>query len=312
MTARTSTCTQLRVVLDASSPRGVLAAEVLAAEAGLTLAEAARRLSDAPCDLSAGLSAGRARRLVRSLSLFGLRTHVEPVDGPRQRPALRFDLALQWVCPTESRAVIDTLAAELGRPSETVAQDFSSPTGLLVEGLDWSAVSVWRQTVQRVRGLRLVVSDPQAALYDLLPSRDEADSLQAVALLVHLRRLGIAPCPLTGAVGAGLDHVMRDHVRRRFPQAGFMPVNRDFQRFDLLLTGVSGLDAGEIEGFLRTRGGLGRALDRNPDASTGPSDPLRIECALGRADALAFQSDYAAIGIETRLRLVWPHAARMS
>ena len=310
MTARISTCTKLRVVLDAASPRGLLAAEVLAAEAGLSLSEAVARLSDAPCELSAGTDPETAGRLVRSLRLFGLRVRTEPADAPRQRSVVRFDLSLQWARPPEAcRAGVEAVAARLGRPVEAVAEGLSSPAGLMLPGLDWAAVGAWRQMLRGVPGLRLVVSDPEAALYDLLPSGRAADSLQAVALLLHLRRLGIAPCPVTGAVGGGLDHVMRDHVMGRFPQSGFAPVNRDFQRFDLLLTGVSGLDADDLDGFLRARGGLGSTREAEDDSA---ADPLRIECALGRTDALAFQSDYAAIGIETRLRLVWPHAARMS
>lgn len=308
MTARISTCTQMRVVLDAASPRGLLAAEVLAAETGLTLAEAAARLTDAPCELHPAIAPEAARRLVRGLSLFGLRVRAEPADGPRQRPAIRFDLALQQARPDPCPRAVGLIAARLQRLPEEVAKDLALPTGLILERLDWASVTVWRQMLGDRTGLRLVVSDPQAATYDLLPSGGPADSLQAVALLLHLRRLGLGPCPLTGAVGAALDHVMRDHVMGRFPRSGFVPVNRDFQRFDLYLTGANGLDAQELDGFLRARAGFGGG----PARAGEPPDPLRIECALGRCDALAFQSDYAAIGIETRLRLVWPYAARMS
>jgi hypothetical protein len=310
MTAKISTCTKLRVVLDAAPPRGVLAAAVLAAEARLPLDEAVVRLSDAPGELTSGIEPAAAHRLVLTLRLFGLRVRAEPADGPRQSTSVRFDLALQWSRAEACPAGIEVVAERLGCPLDVAAEGLASPSGLILSGQDWAAVCGWRQALRRVSGLRLVVSDPQAALYDLLPLGQRADSAQAVALLLHLRRLGIAQCPMTGAVGTGLDLAMRDHVLRRFPRAGFVAVNQDFQRFDLLLTGVTGLDAGDLDGFLRTRGGLGRRTDGT--VRDGTADPLRIECALGRTDALAFQSDYAAIGIDTRLRLVWPHAARMS
>jgi len=312
MTARISTCTQMRVVLDAASPRGQLAAEVLAAETGLTLSEATARLADAPSELSPTLEPEVARRLVLALALFGLRVRAEPADRPHQRLSVRFDLALQRARPDPCPRAIGLVAAKLQRLPEEVAESFALPTGLILEGLDWSSVCAWRQMLGDRTGLRIVVSDPLAAVYDLLPARGPADSLQAVALLLHLRRLGLGPCALTGAVGAGLDHVLRNHVMRRFPKAGFVPVNRDFQRFDLLLTGATGLDAKELDDFLRARSGIGGTQAKGPALGGGLPDPLRIECALSRADALAFQSDYAAIGIETRLRLVWSHAVRMS
>lgn len=298
----------MRVVLDAASPRGLLAAGVLAAETGTTLADATARLAEAPCELLPATTPEAARRLVRTLGLFGLRVRAEPAEGPRQRPAVRFDLALQQARQAPCPLAISRVAAQLHRTPGEVAEALALPTGLILEGVDWASVCVWRETLGNRTGLRLVISDPQAATYDLLPSGGPANSLQAVALLLHLRRLGLGPCLQTGAVGAGLDQVLRDHVMGRFPQSGFVAVNRDFQRFDLLLTGVTGLDAQDLEGFLRARAGIGSA----PACTEEPPDPLRIECALGRADALAFQSDYAAIGIETRLRLVWPHAARMS
>lgn len=308
MTARISTCTKMRVVLDAASPRGMLAAEVLAAATGLTLEEATSRLAEAPGELAPALGVEKARKLVRMLSLFGLRVRAEPADGSRSRAALHFDLALQQAASERCPRAIGLVAARLARLPSAVEAELAQPAGLVLEGLDWAAVCAWRQVLGHRTGLRLVVSDPQAAQYDLLPSGKPADALQAGMLLSHLRRLGLGPCALTGAVGAGLDHRMRDHVMRRFPRAGFVPVNRDFQRYDLLLTGATGLDAHDLEGFLRARGGIASA----PACAGDPPAPLRIECALGRADALAFQSDYAAIGIETRLRLVWPHAARMS
>lgn len=312
MPAKISTCTNLRVVLDAAAPRGVLAAGVIAAQLGVSRAEAAARLSDAPGVLCPAADPETALRLVRTLSLFGLRVRAEAADRPPQRLAPRFDLALQRARPDGCRIEVAVVAERLGRPVRSVEEGLASPAGLILAGLDWTAVGTWRQALRAIPGLRLVVSDPGAALFDLLPSGEAAEGSHAVSLLVHLRRLGIGPCTLTGAVGAELDHAMAAHVMRRFPRAGFAPVNRDFQRFDLLLTGISGHDASDIDGFLRTRGGLCGAAPNADAAQTSADDPLRIECALGRADALAFQSDYAAIGIETRLRLVWPHAARMS
>jgi hypothetical protein len=56
----------------------------------------------------------------------------------------------------------------------------------------------------------------------------------------------------------------------------------------------------ELACFLAAR----TALPPNAFARPGGLAGLQIEGALSRADALAFQADYAAIGLDTRLRLV--------
>jgi hypothetical protein len=78
-------------------------------------------------------------------------------------------------------------------------------------------------------------------------------------------------------------------------------LNRDFQRFDLILAGAPGIERRELADFLAARSSLPPQAFARGEAQAG----LRLECGLTRADALAFQADYAAIGIETRPHLVF-------
>jgi hypothetical protein len=290
----------LRLILAASAPQAVLAAGAVAPLLGLAAAAVASRLAEAPGEL-ARLPCGPARRAAALLACFGLRVRLEPAIGPA-RPAdpPRFDLALQPRRSGSAEDCVRPLALALGLCAEAVRCGLAGPEGLVLRGLDWPQVAEWRRRFAGLAPLRLTVSDPAGATFDLLPQGRPGDPAQALALPRHLRRLGIGPCPVTGAVGAGLDQTLRDHVLARFPRAGVIAVNRDFQRFDLVLADPPACLPEEIARFLAIRG---RPVIAE---SAGDTQPMRLECALPRADALAFQADYAAIGLPTRLQPVAP------
>ena len=304
MAAGTTSDRTMRVVLDAPGPQAALAADVLARAAGMTVAAARLRLAQTGAALAV-LPAPAAGTLVPMLRVLGLTVRTEPLDAGRRCPGGRLDLALQWARPGDGAMPVRAMAVALGRAPEAVAAGLASPSGLVLAGLHRAGVEPMRDRLRAIPALRLVVSDPASAVFDLL-SRPGAPP--GPALVRDLARLGLARCRLTGALAAGLDRAMRDHILRRHPGEPVIAVNRDFQRFDLVLTGARGLSAAELDGFLRTRAGAAPGCG----AGVGAQARRCVERALARADALAFQSDYAAIGIDTEARLVWPEAARMS
>lgn len=306
MPAKVGSDDLVRLVLLAPAPNGLLVAETVARMLDLPLAEAAAKLSEAPADLHGPMAPDKASRLALMLRLFGLRVRLELARAVMPHPVARFDLAVQCVRPDAMPGVAADLAPHLDGGARSVARALAQPEGLVMRGLDCGRLGAWRDRLRGVAALRLVVSDPESALYDLLPWGRPAQPRQAEALALHLRRLGLARCMMTGAKAGGLDRALRDHVLSRFPGGGMIAMNRDFQRFDLELVAAQGLSQGELEGFLTARGGLPRPRC----GAAPPALPLRIECALSRADALAFQTDYAAIGLETRARLVWPQERR--
>ena len=286
------------VVLQAPSPQMALAADTVARCLRIPVAEALARLAEAPTCLAEGLPVGRARRLGTLLRLLGLRVAILAGDAPLADVPHGFEVALQAGGP-EARLTLATLVAALVAAPGTVILD--TPSCAVIDGLDWPTVSALRRRIKGVPGLRLLVSDPGQASYDLIPFGRPADPDSARGLGRHLQRLGLARCALTGAVGADLDATMRRLVLARFPQAGVIALNRDFQRFDLELIGTPDPRRRELADFLSARTSL------PPSAFVGQEAraDLRIECGLTRADTLAFQADYAAIGIETRPRLVF-------
>jgi hypothetical protein len=290
--------TRCTVVLLAPSQQGFLAADTVAETLRIPQAEALVRLAEAPARLAEDLPVGRARRLGTMLRLLGLRVAVQPADAPMVELVQRYEVALLADRPEARACLADRLAGIVPATGTTAT---ALPDCAVVEGLDWSAVTALRRRIRGVVGLRLLVSDPEQAIYDLLPQGRPTDPDSARALGRYLQRLGLARCALTGAVAAGLDAAMRRLVMARFPQAGVVALNRDFQRFDLILAGAPGIERRELADFLAARSSLPPQAFARGEAQAG----LRLECGLTRADALAFQADYAAIGIETRPRLVF-------
>ncbi|MGQ0564873.1 MAG: hypothetical protein ACT4OK_07350 [Gemmobacter sp.] len=291
---------KLTMLLQTTSPQMALAAETVAQCLHIPLSEALARLSEVPGRLAVDLSAARARRLGMLLRLLGVQVTMQ--SGDDEQPH-RFEVALQ-AGNREGRAALTALVADLRRAECAISLDLAAC--VVIEGLDWPAVSAMRRRIKGVAGLRVLVSDPDQASYDLIPLGRPADPDSARDLARHLQRLGLARCALTGAVGADLDAPMRHLVLARFPQAGVVALNRDFQRFDLILTGAPDPSRRELADFLSTRTSLPHAAFASGNSHAG----LRIECSLTRADTLAFQADYAAIGIETRPQLVFTGEGR--
>lgn len=300
MTMRLSMTTDHVLALMAPAARADLAAPVLARSLGIAAGDAAGRLARGPGTLATGLSRTRASRAATMLGLLGLRVRVAEGGADVEPETVLFDVALQVADAGLRAGVAVRLARWLDMAPDAVVAGLGRPGGIVVTALDWTAVNGWRRRVRGMCGLQLLVSDPAGATFDLLPWDRPANPARLAPLLRFLRRLGLATCPLTGAVAAGIDRVMVRTVLRRFPDCGLVALNRDFQRFDLVLAGTPMPVRHELASFLAARTALPPQAFARPDRVAG----LRIECSLCRADALAFQTDYAAIGLETRLRLV--------
>lgn len=277
-----------------------LAKALLARHLDLPLPEAARRL--ALGDLTDPLPPARARHLAARLRAGGLDVRARPASqGPRR------DVALIPAPDAVPQVLAERLAARLDRRAAGIAADLVRPGGLVLDGLDPDSAADWLAAARRIPGLTAALSDPDRATYDLIAWGEPARAPVVVSVLRHLRVLGLDRCALTGAPGAGLDAVLRDHVLRRFPASGLIAVDRAFQRFDLMLIRAPGLSVRDLAGFLGPRAALApEAFD-----GFGPDRPLTIDRGIARDAALRFQADYAAIGIETRLRLTQQRADRV-
>jgi hypothetical protein len=299
MTAPITSQNRARLAILTPGIRAALAAEVVASHLGITKDEATARILRGPGILADQIDPDAARKLAVMLHLLGVKAQVEECAATTDHVA-RFDVALQVMSCGARPAVLAALATTLGRPPEEVALHLAAPAGLVQSGLDWDRISLWRRAMPRLAGLRMVISDPETARYDLIPVGPPADPAEPATLVRSLARLGLARCAVTGALACDLDRALCDHLLRRHRASGVAAINRDFQRFDLLLIGCDGLSLAEMADFLVTR----TALPRAALVGSGPSAPLTIEQGLTRGQALSFHTEYAAIGLQTRLRMV--------
>lgn len=235
-----------------------------------------------------------ARRLRGFLMAMGLRVadcHPDTAD--------RFDLCLHPKPGTELAplvAVLMPVLKEIGPRTETALRDgLAAPDGLILPLLSAPVADRLLRRLRRIRQISVVQSCSSDAVHDLF-----APSVALAGLSAHLRLLGYGEDPVTGAMAAGIDRDIARHLMRRFPQARV--IDRAFQRFDLLLTGINTPVGEDIADFLTSRVGLGR--DRFGLVSA--EVPLRLETGLLRSSALRFRQDYAAIGLPTTLALTNP------
>lgn len=192
------------------------------------------------------------------------------------------------------------LAAVLRRDAPALAEGLQGPVGLVLQGLDDPAPL--RARLERMAGLRVLLARPAGARFDLLPWTPPADPASLPGLRRLLDRLGHRRCPVTGALARDILRAERDAVLRRFPGAGLVAACRDFQLFDLVLAGMDGISPAEAADFLAVRSDIPRSALRPGRVAAD----LVVDRALPRARALAFQRDYAAIGLRTLMRPVIP------
>ncbi len=299
MPAPTTSQDRARLTILAAGTQAILAAEMVADQLQMTRSEAAARILRGPGVLADHLDRQIAGRIAAMLRVMGVRTRVDRSDCPVETVE-RFDIVLQEMPCGAGPGVIVDLAGILGREDKDIIRDLATPTGLRIAGQDWEKVSLWRRAMPRLAGLRMVISNPETARYDLMPLGQPRDSAERSRLRRDLARLGLGSCALTGAVACDVDRAQCDHLMRRNSAAGVVAINRDFQRYDVLLTGCHGLTRAEMADFLCARTSLPRAVIVRPEAGV----PLVIERGLTRSQAVSFHAEYAAIGLRTRLRLV--------
>lgn len=277
-------------------PSAVLALETLSAALNLSRATLTDLLDRTPILLP--VPPGQdARRLRGFLMAMGLR-----VADCDPRMADRFDLCIQPKLDAPRDPLVDALLPILNAVApvtdSALRDHLARPDGLILPLLSAPVAASLARRLRRVRQVAVMQSRCSDAVYDVF-----APPSALHGLVAHLRLLGYAEDPLTGALAAGLDRHVVGHLARRFPQARV--IDRAFQRFDVMLTRINGTVSDDIADFLTGRTGL----RRDHFDIVSPATPLRLETGLLRASALRFRHDYASIGLPTFVTLSHPKAA---
>ena len=204
-------------------------------------------------------------------------------------------IAVQVGCITDAIRLAPDLAPLLRRDASAVLTALQRPGGMVLADLTAIQTAELRRVLAPLKGVRLTHA---RGLYDLFAIAP-LEPANCHTLRRHLGELGSTPCRFSGALAAGLTARQVAQLTARNDDAGLLAVNRAFQRFDLFLTGTSGLPAEDVAAFLSTRADLSGMMIEG----VTPLCPLQIETGLTRAAAIQFHADYAAIGLETCARL---------
>lgn len=285
---------QLRMILQASSGQAALAAEMVADHLGLSVETAASRLTLGKGLLAEEVPADKARKLAALLATCGILIRLDASPAP-DAAGPEEELALQATGPVDP--LIGRLAAVFGKSLRSVHARLTLPGGMVLR-MSAAEANRLERLLSREPGLRVLRATPAVGTFDLFSLTAGTDP----GLARLLRQLGLAPCRFSGAIATGLDHRSAAHVLARTGHLGLVAVNREFLRYDLLLTGTDGLPVQELADFLAIR--CPQPMTRLRALS--PSEPLRLETGLTRRAIQQFQADYGTIGLQTRVILNRP------
>ncbi len=276
----------VRIHVTAAAPAAPLAILSIAGILGIEPQQAADRLATLPTVLADNVHPPVARRLSALLTAIGLQVRLDPALSTETRSP-KLDLSLQLSAPPTA-GLVEALSRRLGLDAASVGPALAQPGGLVLPDQPSDRIDELRRFVRRHPSLRLALSAAPTAVYDAFRRADTA------APTAELARLGLAACPLTGAVGAEMNRATAACLARQTGDR-LRIVDRAFQRFDLYLETGADAACADVEAFLASR----------PTARHAPSrDGLRLlDADLPRRTALQFQSDYAAIGVQVRLVL---------
>ena len=287
---------QLRMTFVGATRHSCGAVGLLASHLGLDRSEVVQRMGRSALILAETAPADVAQRLLALLSAIGVTVRLDPVGSPA--PDIPVEIALQPLREVPA-ATVAHLARLLRMTPEAVLSGLAEPTGLILRRTARKAEGVQRR-LRPVSALRVAISNPASARYDLFLKAGQVASTDLMRLL---RQLGLARCPFSGAVAAALDARTAALLVARHGDC-VHALNRDFQRFDLILAGSRGMSQADLADFLATRAIYGRERLLTPQVAEG----VRLEAGLSRRAAQQFCADYAQIGLVTRMRLAL-HAA---
>lgn len=294
MRASGSDTARFTLLLAAPSAMAHLAAPVLADHLGITTGTALQRLRESPGPIARKLAPQPAQLLYALLSALGLNLLVQAEDD---QPPL-YDLSIQRSLWTDPKRVARRLATALGLELRTVDQALERPGGLILTGLTMVEAQQTERRLSDIRGLIVLRTDRDGALYDLFATRP-LNPAESDALTAAVRGVSARPDLLTGACAAGLDQAACRRLLSALPDLGLIALDRGVQRFDLQLVGVRGWVTQDLADFLVAR----TAQPRARFEVISPETPVTLDRGLTHAVLRQFCADYAAIGLITRPRL---------
>ena len=206
------------------------------------VATAMEALYRAPSVLVDGLSRDIGDQMLKLLSDLGCVVTLDPNSAAPIKEAQLFDVALHVSDVARFGDISSALAAFLGTSAEEAGRLLSTPPCIVLGKV--SSATIDAMATRLGEGVDLIASDADAALYDVFLA--SCDASVRARLFDDLRRRGLQPLAEDGRILAGLrkqeaDALWSTHQRIKELRV----VNRDFLRFDLVMTGGDFSDAAE-------------------------------------------------------------------
>lgn len=194
----------------------------------------------APSILIDGLPQDIGDQMAGLLTDLGCKVSLDAMHAPIPAPAPLFDVALHITETARYGDITAALAGFLGTKPEEAARLISTPPGIVLGKVSAATIDALRDRLGA--GVALIASDPDAALYDVFLG--PCDATVSQRFLGDLRRRGMSVLAGEGCILAGLSKTDADALWATHQRIqALRVVNRDFLRFDLVMTGGAASDA---------------------------------------------------------------------
>lgn len=287
-----------RVVIRSVGSAVPASAASVAAGLGVPVRRVVEAFYRAPAVLVDQVSPEIADSMAKLLGELGYEADAEPETVPRLEPEQLFDVAVHVENVQQYAAIVAALSRFIGSSDEEAARLLSTPPAIVLGGV--SAATVAALKVALGAGASVVHSDPDVAAYDLFLAQCEPRIADQV--LADLRRRGHEPLGRGGCILTGLERVEADGLWAQHQKTGALRVvNRDFLRFDVVLTGpAAATPTAEQTAALTEVAGIPEAV---VPAVFGEL-PITLMDAVPSADLPRILDALAAAGLEVSAELV--------
>ncbi len=225
-----------RVVIASVGTASPESARSVAVGLGVPVQNVLEAFYKAPTVLVDGLNGETAQQMAGLLGSIGCDVSVQQELDPAPAPAMLYDVALYVSDTGRYGEICKALAGFVGTNEEEAAKLVSTPPGIVLG--DVSEATADALQARLGDGAELILSRPEKALYELFLA--EVDAPMRSRMLSDLRNRGFKPVAEEGCILTGLDKETADQLWSAHRAGGRIQiVNRDFLRFDIVLTGGS-------------------------------------------------------------------------
>lgn len=187
----------------------------------------------APTTLVDNIDKETATNLKGLLAELGYESLVQNKDEPELKPKSLLDVAVYIKDTNDYTSIVKDLSEFIGTNLEETAKLISTPPGIILGSVSENTVEALEQRLSD--GVEIIASDPKKAIYDVYLSDCEAVVTQRIVNDLKqqgYRLLSEEGCLVAGITQQEANNIWQDHRK----SSAIRIINRDFMRFDLVLT----------------------------------------------------------------------------